>query len=120
MFEEKPKIKENISNKVVFTKEEIAELEKEHGELLQLDLVDEETGNTLTFLFVKKVKKSVIKFANAKVSETKNAGDYIDTILNNVLVNGQSYLEDGSIYLAIQSKMDSYLNRYKGDFVKKN
>lgn len=118
--------KNAYDDKTSFTEEEIAQVKSQYGSIAILTLTkkraesdDSETpAEKLTFLF-KEPTRQILSLATSRVSKTKNAGDYMDVIIDNTCLNGKNLLQKGSIYAAVQSKLDDLLTDYDVE-VKKN
>ncbi|WP_448529173.1 hypothetical protein [Raineya sp.] len=110
---------ELLDKKVQFTPQEIADLEKQYGELTMIELTKQNTDEKMLFCF-KEISRQIIKAANAKVAQTKNGSDFIDVILESTLINGKDYLNNGKVYVALQSKIEAVVSGYDAEVVKKN
>ncbi|KOY85089.1 hypothetical protein AD998_02015 [bacterium 336/3] len=110
--------KEDLKNQTAFTKEELECLEKEYGTLTILELTKKNSEEKHVFCF-KEINKKILKSANAKMSQSKIASDFIDVVLESTIINGKELLDDAKIYWALQGKMDEFLNDYSVEVVKK-
>lgn len=103
--------KEDLKTKTNFTKEELESLEKEYGPLTILELTKKNSEEKHVFCF-KEINKKILKSANAKISQTKNFADFVDVVLESIIINGRQFLDDAKIYWALQGKIDEFLNDY--------
>ncbi len=125
--------KNAYDDKTSFTQEEIAQLKTQYGQLTIITLTKKRTetenekekekeketpAEQHTFLF-REPTRQMMSLATSRVSKTKNAGDYMEVIIDNTSLNGKNLLQRGTIYAAVQSKLDDLLTDFDAE-VKKN